>query len=186
VRGACLILVTVLWAQSAGAQAVVQQEPPLDSARVTLRNALLVLRDSLSSIDAAAGRLQRDYREASAASLLSRARVMREACARSARTLIPTKEAVAATKTSTDLRRKRQRELVTALGQLRETLARCETEFGAMSRAGQAERVRGYGNDRAARVQAAVRQYSRVAGGFLAAMGIKVSPLGVETRSLAG
>jgi hypothetical protein len=181
----CLILAAMLCARSLVAQTVVRPEPPLDSARVTLRDALISLRDSLSSIHAAAGRLQRDYRESSAASLLSRAMVMREACARSSRTVPPTKEVVAASKASTDLRRKRQRELVEALDQLRVALTRCEADFGAMGKSGQGEQVRGYGNDRAGRTQAAIRKYSWVAESFLAAMGIKVAPLGTENRALA-
>jgi hypothetical protein len=181
----CFILAAMLCARSVGAQTVVRPEPPLDAARATLRDALVGLRDSLSSIDAAAGRLQRDNREASVATLLSRARVMREACARSSRTVPPTKKVVVATEVSTDLRRKRQGELVQALDQLRGALARCEADFGAMSEPGQGEQVRGYGNDRAGRIQAAVRRYSRVAGGFLAAMGIKVVPMGSQNRPLA-
>ena len=180
----CLILAAMLCARSVGAQTVVRPEPPLDAARATLKDAV-GLRDSLSSIDAAAGRPQRDNREASAASLLSRARVMREACARSSRTVPPTKKVVVAAEVSTDLRRKRQGELVRELDQLRAALARCEADFGAISKPGQGEQVRGYGNDRGGRIQAAVRRYSQVAGGFLAAMGIKVWPMGAESRPLA-
>jgi hypothetical protein len=181
-----LLLAAMLCSRGLGAQTVVRPGPPLDSAQVTLRGALVSLRDSLSSIDAAAGRLQRDYRASSVASLLSRAIMMRDACARSSRTVPPTKAVVAAARASTDLRRKRQRELVQALDELRRVLTRCEEDFGAMGKPGQGEQVRGYGNDRAGRIQAAIRKYSRVAGGFLAAMGIKVVPLGAENRALAG
>jgi hypothetical protein len=168
----------MVWAPNLAAQTVVRPEAPLDPARSSLRDALLVLRDSLSSIDAAAGRLQRDYRQASAASLVSRARVMTDACARSARTVPPTRQAVVAADASSDVRLKRQRELVQALAQLHDALNRCQSSFGAMGQSGQGEQVRGYGNDRAVRVQAALRKYERVAGEFLAAMGIKVTPRG--------
>jgi hypothetical protein len=55
-----------------------------------------------------------------------------------------------------------------------------------MSQAGQGETVRGYGNERAGRVQAAIRRYERTLGAFFSAMGIKVTPLGAESRPMAG
>lgn len=182
-----LAVISMLFAQSLTAQGtVVRPEPPLDSGRATLRDALLRFRDSLSSIDAAASRLQRDYRQASTALLLSRARVMHEACARSGRNLPPTRQAVLAADASDEQRLRRRGEMVSALDQLQKALARCESDFGVMSRAGEAERVRGYGNDRAVRIQAAVRRYEQVLGTFFGAMKIKVSPLGVEARPVAG
>lgn len=185
-RAGWLLLLLALGAPKLGAQTVVQPEVALDSARASLRDALLVLRDSLGSIDAAAGRLQRDYRQASGASLTSRARVMAEACAGSARTIPPTRAAVSTADAPDDARAKRRAELLRALGQLRGELDRCRSDFGAMSKQGQGEQVRGYGNDRAGRILAAVREYERVAGGFLAAMGIKVTPRGSRPRPLAG
>ena len=76
-----LVLVTAV-VHPLSAQTVIRPTPPLDSARAVLRDALLVMRDSLLTIDGAAARLQRDFRVASGPSLLSRARVMRDACAR--------------------------------------------------------------------------------------------------------
>jgi len=104
-----LAVIGLLFAQNLAAQGtVVRPEPALEAGRATLRDALLRFRDSLSSIDAAASRLQRDYRQASPASLLSRARVMREACARSVRNLPPTRQAVLAAAAS-DKRQLRRR-----------------------------------------------------------------------------
>jgi hypothetical protein len=184
---AYLAVISMLFAQTLAAQGtVVRPEPALDAGRVTLRDALLRFRDSLSSIDAAASRLQRDYRQGSTASLISRARVMREACARSIRTLPPTRQAVLAADASDEQRLRRRGEMVGALDQLQKALARCESDFAAMSRPGEGERVRGYGNDRAVRVQAALRKYEHVLGTFFSAMNIKVRPLGAEARPLAG
>lgn len=185
IRAVWLVLL-VLYAPPLAAQTVVRPEVPLDSARAALRDALLVLRDSLGAIDAAAGRLQRDYRQASGASLTSRARVMADACAGSARTIPPTRTAVSTADASNDARAKRRAELLRALGRLQGELDRCRSDFGGMSKPGQGEQVRGYGNDRAGRVLAALRDYERVAGGFLAAMGIKVTPRGANPRPLSG
>ena len=182
-----LVVISMLFAQHLAAQGtVVRPEPALDAGRATLRDALLQFRDSLNSIDAAASRLQRDYRQASTASLLSRARVMHEACARSTRNLPPTRQAVLAADASDALRLRRRGEMMGSLDQLQKVLARCESDFGVMSRPDEGERVRGYGNDRAVRVQAALRRYERVLGTFFSAMNIKVTPLGAEARPEAG
>jgi len=111
----CLVLLLLLSAGSLAAQTVVRPDPPLDAERLKVRDAVLVLRDSLNSIDAAAARLQRDFRTASGASLVSRARVMREACARSARTIPPTRQVVAAAPASNENRMKRRDELARGL-----------------------------------------------------------------------
>jgi hypothetical protein len=55
-----------------------------------------------------------------------------------------------------------------------------------MSKPGEAETVRGYGNDRAIRVQSAIRKYETTLRSFLGVMGIKVLPLGSVARSAAG
>lgn len=171
-------LVIMLGAQPMSAQIVVQPEAPLDSARASLRDALLVLRDSLVTVDAAAARLQRDYRQASGPSLLSRARVMRDACARSVRTIPSARSAVLRTELSDVNRLKRRVELVGALDTLRGVLTRCEKDFVAMSQPDQAETVRGYANDRAGRVLGSLRRYDQKLSNFLRAMGIRVTPLG--------
>jgi hypothetical protein len=174
-----LALLACLGPGMLAAQTVVRPAPPLDSARAAVRDAVLVLRDSLLTIDAAAARLQRDYQAASSQWLLSRARSMYDACARSARTLPSTRLAVQRGQLNEPLKVKRRQELLGAMDHLKEALGTCESEFEAMSKPGQAERVRGYGNDRATRVQSALRRYEVTLRDFLGTMGIRVLPLGV-------
>jgi hypothetical protein len=176
-----LVVLTALVSPPLAAQAVLRPDPPLDSARATLRDALLVLRDSLVTIDGAAARLQRDYREASEASLLSRARLMHEACARSRRTVPTTRQTVQGFQLTEPVKVKRRQELVGVMDHLSQALTRCETEFAAMSQPDQGERVRGYANDRAIRMQGAVRNYEHVLREFLGPMGIRVVALGVSS-----
>lgn len=186
IRYTWLLLGSLFWAGPVIAQTVMRPDPPLDSARAAVRDALLILRDSLNTIDGAAARLQRDFRQASGPSLLSRARVMREACARSVRTVPPTRRTVLDAKLSDRRRLKHRSELVGAMDHLSGALARCELDFAGMSRPGQAETVRGYGNDRAIRVQSALRKYENALRSFLGVMGIKVTPLGANPRPSAG
>jgi hypothetical protein len=181
-----LLLGSLVCVGPASAQTVMRPDPPLDSARAAVRDALLILRDSLNTIDGAAARLQRDFRQASEASLLSRARVMRDACARSERTVAPARRVVLDVEPLEPRRMKHRSELVKAMDHLSGALARCELDFAAMSRPGQGETVRGYGNDRATRVQSALRKYENALRGFLGVMGIKVTPLGANPRPSAG
>ncbi len=182
-----IVVVGMLSARMLAAQgALVVPEPKLDEERAAVRDELLRFRDTLNTIDAAAARLQRDFRQASTASLTSRARVMRDACARSARNVAPARKAVLAAKVLNERRLRQRRELVQALDQLRGVLTRCETDFGELGQPGQGEEVRGYGNDRAIRVQAALRRYERSLSDFFSAMGIRVSPLGQRPRPSAG
>lgn len=187
IRPGLMLLIGILAAPSLlRAQTVVRPDPPLDAERAKLRDALLVVRDSLQTIDAAAARLQRDYREAAAISLVARARTMRAACAGSDQALGPARGTVRAAKVVGALRSRRRLELLEGLDRLQEALTRCQAQFGVMSEPDQGERVRGYGNDRAVRVQAALRRYEGTLGQFLGAMGIKVRPPGAGPPPLSG
>jgi hypothetical protein len=185
-RAGRLLLLFSAAAAPLAAQTVMQPPPPLDSARVAVRDALAQLSDSLGTIDAAAARLQRDYQQASSASLLFRARMMHEACGRSAGILPSTRARVLATKVSEPQRVHHRSSLLSALDQLKTDLGRCEAEFAKMSQEGQSETVRGYGNDRAVRVQGALRRYERTLHEFYGAMGIRVVPVGAETQPASG
>jgi hypothetical protein len=186
VKTLLLALLAAMGFQPLAAQTVIRPVAPLDSARAELRDVLVVLRDSLITIDGAAARLQRDFRTASAPSLVSRARAMRDACARSLRTVPPTRAALQAAHLTHPKRLQLRGELVVALDSLKGVLRYCDTEFSAMSKPGQAEVVRGYGNDRAGRVQAGLRSYERALRGFLQGMGIRFLPLGVHASPSAG
>ena len=177
----CLPLLVTLWATTLAAQGtVVAPEPVLDARRATLRDQLLRFRDTLNTIDAAAARLQRDYREASAAALTSRARGMTDACARSARNVAPARQAIKAAPSSGERQLKSRTELLGELDRLGGVLDRCKTDFSDLSRPENSEKVRGYANDRAVRVQGALRRYEASLASFFSAMGIKVSPLGAK------
>jgi hypothetical protein len=186
IRRTGFFLAISLWTGPAVAQTVIRPDPPLDSARVVVRDALLVLRDSLNTVDAAAARLQRDFRQASGPSLLSRARVMHQVCTHSGQTVPVARRVVLDAQLSQPIRLQHRKQLVVALDELSKALARCELDFAAMSKPGEAETVRGYGNPRAIRVQSAIRKYETSLSRFLGVMGIKVTPLGGNPRAAAG
>jgi hypothetical protein len=186
IRRISLLLTFSLWTGPVVAQTVMRPDPPLDSARAALRDALLILRDSLNTIDGAAARLQRDFRQASGPSLLSRARVMHLACSHSRQTVPLTRRALLDADLSERRRVSYRAELVQEMDRLSKALARCEADFAAMSKPGQGETVRGYGNDRATKVQAALRRYEVALRQFLGAMGIKVLPVGANRQPTAG
>lgn len=168
------------------AQTVVRTEPPLDSARSGVRDVLGILRDSLLAVNGAAVRLQRDVRQASNALLLSRARVMREACSGSAPALGVARGEVNGIRISQADRAKTRGELVKALNRLDAALTRCETQFAAMSQAGQAETVRGYAYNRSLRVQRALQDYEVVLRRFLDVMAIQLPPSKQSPGTIAG
>lgn len=185
-RRTAVILVSVLAVQPLGAQTVMLPPPKLDSARAEIRDALWRLRDSLLTVDGAAARLQRDYRATSDPALLARARFMTQACARSFKAVAPARSVVASADLSSKQKLHQQRSLLGALDSLRKALSACEAEFAAMSRPGQGETVRGYGNDRAGRVLAALRSYEHSLRGFLRALGIPNEPPGLNPRAVSG
>ena len=182
-----LILLVSAWTSGLNAQGtVVLPEAPLDSARAALRDDLFTFRDSLSTIDAAAARLHRDYRQASEAVLRSRAQVMTEACTRSMRNVPLARRAVHVSVASNDARRQTRRELLGALDRLNRVLTRCQTQFGGLSQPGRGEEVRSYGNDWAIRIQSGLREYERVLARYLSAMGIRPQPAGSPSPAVPG
>lgn len=181
-----VVSLALIGARPLAAQTVLKPAPALDSGQIALRDAILLLRDSLMTIDGAAARLQRDYQAASGQALLARARFMRDACARSVRTVPPTRQVVVAAELSGEKKLKRRQELVGALDTLKTVLSRCEADFAGMSQPGQGEQVRGYANSRALRVQGALRKYEVALREFLQVMGIRVLPAGVPRPSSAG
>jgi hypothetical protein len=181
-----IVFLALVVARPLAAQTVIKPAPALDSGQIVLRDAVVVLRDSLMTIDGAAGRLQRDYQAASGQALVARARFMRDACARSVSTIPPTRRVLVAAELSGEKKLKRRKELISALDSLKPVLSRCEADFAEMSRPGQGEQVRGYANSRALRVQSALRKYEGVLREFLQVMGIRLLPAGVPRPASAG
>jgi hypothetical protein len=167
------------------AQTVVRPAGPLAAAHVPVRDAMLVLRDSLMTVNGAAARLQRDFRQTSDAALTWRAREIANACARSVRTVVPTRKALAAADARDRARMNTRAAVLRALDSLSVEMTRCSNEFGAMALPGKGEEVRGYGNRRAEPILKALYDYDATATRFFKAWGMDVRPLGARPDPLA-
>ena len=158
---------------------------PLDSNRQQVRDALLVLRDSLHTISGADARLQRDFRTRSASSLVSQARSIADACARAERNVPGARKAVEDTRADTRFEREQRIALLKSLDELVGTLGSCRTDFFAMGTKG-GEQVRGYGNRRSESLRAELRRYDRAVAAFFSTYDIEVRPIGAGKSPLAG
>lgn len=158
---------------------------PLEPNRAQVRDALLVLRDSLHAIGGAYARLQRDFRATSASALTAQARTIAEACARAERNVPDARKAVEDTRADTRFEREQRVALLKSLDELAGALGSCRTDFIAMGARG-GEQVRGYGNRRAASLRAELRRYDRAVNGFFSTYKIEVRPIGAGKNPLAG
>ena len=149
-----------------------------------MRDGFLTLRDSLHTIDVASARIQRDMHTASDAVLASRARMVRDGCARSNRTLPGARSEMLSIGMQAPAERRAR--LQERFETLQATLAKCASDFEAWSSPAQAEEVRGYAVARIIRVQDVLRGYEGEAQFYLKSIGIKVRPLYAGPSPLAG
>lgn len=166
--------------------AMVLPEKELDAERLRLRDSVYVMRDTLSEVSASVARLQRDFRLASAPVLVSRARALAANCAAARRRVPHTRAMIAAAPIKTTFALEQQKRTATELTRLESELDRCVKEFEAMSMPDKGEEVRGYGNRKAAPIQAQIRKYDAAIAGFFNALQIPHRPLGARRNPLAG
>lgn len=166
------------------AQAIVKPAAPLDGPRARVRDALLLLRDSLIVVNSSAARLQRDFQATSAAALSGHSRQVAAACSRSARVIPRTRQAVSAARAGTPPQAREQAALLRGLDSLSGTMGRCAADFAAMGERGKGEEVRGYGNRRAEPLLAALSRYDESLAGFFAAWAIEVRPIGARANPI--
>ena len=162
----------------------IMPEAPLEANRAQVRDALLVLRDSLHAIEGANARMRRDFRSTSPAALAGRARSIADACSRAERNVPAARKAVEDTRADTRFEREERAALLKSLDGLAGTLGACRTDFIAMGDKG-GEQVRGYGNRRAESLHAELRRYGRSVAGFFSTYKIEVRPIGAGKNPLA-
>jgi hypothetical protein len=148
------------------AQTVVQPEPKLNDAQLTVRNSLYQLRDTLQLVEAASARIARDLRSASDAALRSRARTMADRCRAATVQVDSTRTVVERGKLPDPDPRSARLSLDKALEVLRGHLVDCTAQFTALTSPEKAEELRGYGIGRGQRVQAAIQTYRPTASQY--------------------
>lgn len=184
------VIVTMLALCSAAsleAQAtMVLPDKPLPTEHARVQDAAYVLRDTLFAVTGAAARMNRDFRETSDASLLSRAREMSLACAAAERNIATPRAAVGDTPASTRLREREKQRLLGAYDELTAATRSCVSQFQTLAEPGKGEEIRGYGNRHASTVVREIRRYESALDGYFRAMNIPNRPRGARPNPLAG
>lgn len=186
-RFAILCLLTVAAVPSLHAQGgTIWPEKPLDAEHARVRDALLMLRDTLLPAKAAIARLERDFGRASGAALTSHARLLADACVAIRRNLAPARQAIVSAPADTRLKRREQARVQGAIDRLGAQVSKCVAEFTPLGVAGKGEEVRGYANRRAHPLDVELAAYDRAVVGFFNALDIPYRPLGARPNPLAG
>jgi hypothetical protein len=171
-----LLLALALGAHQLPAQQVIKK-PVFDSVQRSVRNTLYALRDSLQLVDAASARLARDREHASDALLRSRARFLSGRCRAAGQMVIVARELVTRAGRPAPDKHHALSGVQRALGELKDQMDRCATEFQDLTGIEKAAELRDYGVGRGAKVQEAIRRYEpSVQLYFLQAVGDRYFP----------
>lgn len=164
----------------------IRPDPKLDSAAVSARDAYLVLRDTLRTIDAASSRLTRDIRSGTGALLLSRVRAIRAGCAAALRAEEPARKNLLAAEVAQRTPTVRRTELEQSITELRAALTRCVEEYTGYVDRERPEEVRNTGNQLASATITTSHKFERIAERYLLAVGVKIRPYGAGPNPFAG
>ncbi|MGE5926911.1 MAG: hypothetical protein ACM357_06135 [Gemmatimonadota bacterium] len=186
-RTTFLVLCLLVPAASLRAQAtMVLPDKPLPPEHARIQDAAYVLRDTLFAVTSAAARLNRDFRQTSDASLVSRAREIALACGAVERNIPAPRQVLTETATDSRFREREKGRLLAAFDDLARAASACTSRFDELSVAGKGEDVRGYGNRDAGLMVAEIREYERALDAFFRAMKIPNRPRGARPNPLAG
>ena len=165
-----------LAARPVAAQQVLD-DPKLDSVQLQVRDALYRLRDSLTLVNAATARIQRDIRTTSDQVLQTRARAVASRCAAAAAVIPSTREIVTAHPMPQPDPRGIRAGLERALAALEGEMKACHAEFEGLSVREKADELRGYGVGKGEKVRDASHRYQpAVESYFRVALGVRYMP----------
>ena len=167
----------LLAAGSLEAQVLVRNDT-LDAERRDVRDVLIVLRDSLRTVEASAAQFERGNESASVELLYSRGRSLLRACSRSLQNVPPAQALVRADDWENDYHALRQNELLAAMDRLEKSLQACESVWGKLATMEGADDIRTEGVAEARAITDAVHQYGNAVASFFKALDIYVSPIG--------
>lgn len=169
--------VLLLAASSLQAQMVVTNDT-LDTERRNVRDALVILRDSLRTVEAAAAQFERGNASASSELLYSRGRTLMKSCSRSLRNVGPTRAVVEADDWNDEYRTLRQTELLAAMNHLEKSLQACESVWSTLATPAGADEIRSKGVTEARSISQEIHLYGNSVDAFYKALGIYVRPIG--------
>ena len=166
-----------LMTSSAAAQMVVRPDPPLSAPQARLRDAAAVVRDSITQVDGAMARLERDFDRTSGASLRSRASVLGQACARLGRSLLQLEAAFEETGLPAPDPRGRRPMFDKALEDVAQAAAQCRGHFTELSAPGREKDLREWAHHYSAKLYGSLRSFETSLQEYLAASGIRLRPV---------
>ena len=150
----------------------------LDAQRRDIRDVLVVLRDSLHTVEAAAAQFARGNATASPELLYSRGKTIKNACIRSLRNVEPARMVVKADDWGNEFQTKWQHELLQAMDSIEQSLNACEATWGQLATPENAEQIRTVGPREAESISSDIQVYGAVVGGYYKSLGIYVKPAG--------
>lgn len=152
----------------------------LDAERRDVRDILVVLRDSLHSVEAAAAQFDRGHASASVELLYSRGKTIKNACTRSVRNIGPAREVVKADDWDDEYRTMWQNQVLEAMDVLEQSVNACQLAWGRLATPENAEQIRSAGPGEAESITNAIHDYTAVVSGYYKALGIYVRPIGAS------
>lgn len=161
------------------AQMVVTRDT-LDANLRDLRDTLVILDDSLHTVQAALAQLQLGHAGASKELLFSRGKSIKNACSSALRNVAPARNVVKEDDWDTDHRTRQQTQLLGAMDDLEQSLSSCESVWGRLATIENAEEIRTAGPHEATSISDHIERYSRVVAGYYKVLGIYVPPAGMS------
>jgi hypothetical protein len=161
------------------AQMVVTNDT-LDAERRDVRDALVVLRDSLRTVEAAAAQFERGHASASPELLYSRGKTIKNACNRSLRNIEPTRKVVKSDDWDNDYRTQRQNELLEAMDTLEKSLNACVAVWDRLTAPEGIEEIRASSPGKAQSITQDIHDYTTPVTSYFKALGVYVRPIGAS------
>jgi hypothetical protein len=164
------------------AQAVVQPEKPLDPAQAEVRDAMVMLRDSLNTLTAAGARFVRGVGPTSSVAWLqARARSLATACTRSRTTMVVVRPAVENGNGTTKAQHNARGNLLASMAALDDSLMACEKTWKARSSRVDATPIREQGPSEVESLNHQAQAFDRRLVAYATTLGFKLPPLGSGT-----
>lgn len=168
------------------AQTAVARPTDLSVEQISVRDAYLVIRDTLHAVGAGGARLIRDKNGSSDAVLSSRARIISQDCSAAFGMLDSTRAGMMVIESEDPRVAERRSNLSEAFTRLTAGLEECESGFARLAEPANIEELRGYGFGRAEAIREIIHHFNKMSTEYLLILGVEVRPIGAGPNPLAG